>query len=261
MLGIDPMRVQVIQGDTDVVKEGQGTGGSWSIPLGGACLTYASRDLIDLAMPLAAEALEAANEDIEFTDGRFVIAGTDRALDWKGVAEAAAEKAVSLVAVGRFTPENHTYPNGCHCCEVEIDPDTGAVRIVAYSVAHDFGRTLNPLMLAGQVHGGIAQGLGQAGFEHVVYDESGQLLSGSLLDYCLPRADQIPAIDFQSLETPSPSNPAGFKGCGEAGAAGSPPALANAVMDALKPLGVRHLDMPYTPQRVWRAIQDARKTQ
>ncbi len=261
MLGIEPARVQVIQGDTDVVKEGQGTGGSWSIPLGGACLTYASRDLIDLATPLAAEALEAANEDIEFADGRFVITGTDRALDWAGVAEQAAAQAVSLVTIGRFTPENHTYPNGCHCCEVEIDPETGIVTIAAYAVAHDFGRTLNPLMLAGQVHGGVAQGLGQAGFEHVVHDENGQLLSGSLLDYCLPRADQLPPIDFESLETPSPSNPAGFKGCGEAGAAGAPPALANAVMDALKPLGVRHFDMPYTPQRVWRAIQDARKSQ
>jgi carbon-monoxide dehydrogenase large subunit len=142
-----------------------------------------------------------------------------------------------------------------------VDPETGLLEIVAYTVAHDFGRTLNPLMLAGQVHGGVVQGLGQAGFEHVVYDETGQFLSGSLLDYCLPRADQLPLIDFLSLETPSPSNPAGFKGCGEAGAAGSPPALANAVMDAFRPLGVRHIDMPYTPQRVWRAIQDARNSQ
>ena len=261
MLGIDPMRVRVIQGDTDQVREGKGTGGSWSIPLGAACLTFASRDMVNLAMPLAADALEVVASDLEFAGGRFVIAGTDRALDWEGVAEVAAARSVTLMTIGRFTPENHTYPNGCHCCEVEVDPETGLLEIVAYTVAHDFGRTLNPLMLAGQVHGGVVQGLGQAGFEHVVYDETGQFLSGSLLDYCLPRADQLPLIDFLSLETPSPSNPAGFKGCGEAGAAGSPPALANAVMDAFRPLGVRHIDMPYTPQRVWRAIQNARNSQ
>ena len=255
LLGIEPDRVRVIQGDTDAVREGQGTGGSRSIPLGGACLTFAARDIIDAAKPLAAAALEAAAEDIVFEDGRFVIAGTDRWLDWAGLAEAAAAHQVTLAAVGRFTPENHTYPNGCHCCEVEIDPDTGLVEILAYTVAHDFGRTLNPLLLAGQVHGGVVQGLGQAAFEQVIYDpDSGQLLTGSFLDYCVPRADQVPAIDFLSLETPAPSNPAGFKGCGEAGAAGAPPAFANAVVDAL---GVRHIDMPLTPERVWRAIREA----
>ncbi len=266
LLGIDPMRIEVIQGDTDRVKEGVGTGGSRSIPLGGACLHFASHDLVEKAKPIAGHLLEAAAADIEFEQGRFVIAGTDRWVDWSAIAAAASDGSLpanidaSLDAVGRFSPQNHTYPNGCHCCEVEVDPDTGAVEIMRYTVAHDFGRVLNPIMLAGQVHGGVVQGLGQALFEHTVYDpESGQLLSGSLMDYCLPHAADVPNIDFHPLVTASPSNPMGFKGCGEAGATGGPPALVNAVLDALSPLGVRHIDMPLTPQRVWQAIQDAKE--
>ena len=153
-----------------------------------------------------------------------------------------------------FSPPNHTFPAGCHVCEVEIDRETGRLEIAAYIVVHDFGRLLNPMLLAGQVHGGVAQGLGQAAFEHTAYDTDGQLLAGSLMDYCLPRADDLPDIDFTSRPTPCPSNPLGFKGCGEAGAAGAPPAFANAVVDAL---GVRHIDMPLTPERVWRAIREA----
>ena len=256
-LGIDPARVAVVQGDTDLVAEGKGTGGSRSIPLAGACLTAAAREIVERAMSLAEDVLEAAAADIVFEDGSFRIAGTDRAAGWEDVAGAAAARGEPLRAVGRFTPENHTYPNGCHVCEVEVDPETGAFDIVRYSVVHDFGRALNPPMLAGQVHGGVAQGLGQAGFEATVHDSEGQLLSGSLMDYCLPRADQLPAIDFVPVETPCPANPAGFKGCGEAGAAGSPPALVNAVVDALAPFGVRHLDMPLTPERVWRALAGA----
>jgi carbon-monoxide dehydrogenase large subunit len=266
LLGIDPMRVDVVQGDTDRVKEGVGTGGSRSIPLGGACITFAVEALVEKAKPIAGHMLEAATGDIEFADGRFTIAGTDRWIDWAGVAEAVAGGAVptdidsALDEVGRFSPQNHTYPNGCHCCEVEVDPDTGSVALLRYTVVHDFGRVLNPMMLAGQVHGGVVQGIGQALFEETVYDaESGQMLSGSLMDYCLPRADDLPGIDFHSIETPCPSNPAGFKGCGEAGAAGAPPAMVNAVVDALAPLGVRHIDMPLTPQKVWRAIQDAKE--
>ena len=256
-LGIDPERVAVVQGDTDRVAEGQGTGGSRSIPLAGACLTEASRAVIDAAKPLAGDVLEAAAEDIAFDAGAFRIVGTDRAASWEAVARAAAARGVDLRAVGRFAPENHTYPNGCHVCEVEVDPETGAVTIERYTVAHDFGRVLNPLLLAGQVHGGVAQGLGQAGFEATVYDRSGQLLSGSFMDYCLPRADDLPAFDFTPVETACPSNPVGFKGCGEAGAAGSPPAFVNAVIDALAPCGVRHIDMPLTPERVWRALAEA----
>ncbi|HEX9645918.1 MAG TPA: xanthine dehydrogenase family protein molybdopterin-binding subunit [Alphaproteobacteria bacterium] len=265
-LGIEPARVRVVQGDTDLVREGKGTGGSRSISLGGACLTVAAAALIAKAKPLAGHLLEAASADIEFADGRFRIAGTDRALDWAALAAAAADGGypddldAKLDAIGRFSPQNHTYPNGCHCCEVEVDPETGAVRILRYTVVHDFGRVLNPLLLAGQVHGGVAQGLGQAVFEHVAYDpESGQLLTGSFMDYCVPRADQLPAIDLETVATPSPSNPAGFKGCGEAGAAGAPPAVVNAVVDALAAYGVRHLDMPLTPERVWRAIRAARQ--
>ena len=267
LLGIDPMRVSVIQGDTDRVKEGQGTGGSRSIPLGGACITFAVDALVDKAKPIAGHVLEAATADIEFADGRFTIAGTDRWIDWAGLATAIASGALPgdsdsmLDEVGRFSPQNHTYPNGCHCCEVEVDPETGAVELLRYTVVHDFGRVLNPMMLAGQVHGGVVQGIGQALFEETVYDaESGQLLSGSWMDYCLPRAADLPAIDFHSIATPCPSNPAGFKGCGEAGAAGAPPALVNAVIDALAPLGVRHIDMPLSPQRVWHAIQRATET-
>ena len=257
-LGIDPERVTVVQGDTDRVAEGQGTGGSRSIPLGGACLAAAARAVVDMAKPLAGDALEAAAGDIAFEDGAFRIVGTDRAADWEAVARAAAARDIDLRAVGRFAPENHTYPNGCHVCEVEVDPETGAVAIERYTATHDFGRVLNPLLLAGQVHGGVAQGLGQAGFEATVHDPSGQLLSGSFMDYCLPRAGDLPPIDFAPVETPCPSNPAGFKGCGEAGAAGSPPAFVNAVVDALAPCGVRHLDMPLTPERVWRALREAR---
>ena len=154
----------------------------------------------------------------------------------------------------RFTPENFTFPYGCHICEVEIDPDTGAVEIVDYTAVHDFGRALNPSLLAGQVHGGLAQGIGQALTEHTVYDGSGQMLSGSFMDYGLPRADDLPAFNFVRRETPSPRNPLGVKGCGEAGAAGSPPAVINAIVDALSPYGIRHLDMPATPQRVWQAL-------
>lgn len=257
-LGIDPERVTVIQGDTDRVAEGQGTGGSRSIPLGGACLAAAAREIVEAAAPLAAELLEAAAEDIAFSDGAFRIVGTDRAAGWADVAAAAAERGAALAATGRFDPQNHTYPNGCHVCEAEIDPETGAAEIVRFTVVHDFGRALNPALLAGQIHGGAAQGLGQAAFESVVYDESGQLLSGSFMDYCLPRADALPAISFTRVETPCPSNPAGFKGCGEAGAAGAPPAFVNAVVDALAPLGVRHLEMPLTPERIWRAVREAK---
>ncbi len=258
-LGLDAAQVTVVQGDTDRIAEGNGTGGSRSIPLSGACLQAAARDVVAAAIPWVGELLEAAEADIVFDDGVFRIAGTDRVADWEAVAEAAAEGGATLQAVGRFTPTNHTYPNGCHVCEVEVDPETGAVDILRYTVAHDFGRVLNPLMLAGQVHGGVVQGLGQAGFEHTVHDASGQLLSGSFMDYCVPRADQIPNIDFIPLETPCPSNPAGFKGCGEAGAAGSPPALVNAVLDALAPFGVRHIDMPLTSERIWRALNAARE--
>ena len=258
LLGIDPERITVVQGDTDRIAEGQGTGGSRSIPLGGACLLAAARALVETATPFAAELLEAAAQDIAFSDGAFRIVGTDRAAGWVDVAAAAAESGAALGATGRFDPRNHTYPNGCHVCEIEVDPETGETGIARFTAVHDFGRALNPALLAGQVHGGAAQGLGQAACEAAVYDESGQLLSGSLMDYCLPRADRLPPLSFVRVETPCPSNPAGFKGCGEAGAAGAPPAFVNAVVDALAPLGVRHIEMPLTSEKVWRAIRGAK---
>ena len=224
------------------------------------------RTMLARAKQIASELLETAPADIEFDDGRFVIVGTDRAVSLKEIARASFEARFTppggkpgLGESGDFRPPNPTFPNGCHIAEVEIDPETGVFTILRYTMVHDFGRVLNPLLVEGQLHGGVAQGLGQAGFERVVYDESsGQLLSGSLMDYCLPRADDLPDLDFTERSTPSPTNPLGIKGCGEAGAAGAPPALMNAIMSALAALGVRHFDMPATPERLWKTIQDAR---
>ncbi len=269
LLGLDPALVDVIEGDTDRVRDGKGTGGSRSIPLGGAAIKLTSEILIDKARTIAGHHLEAAVADIEFVGGRFAVAGTDRVLTWAELARIAGDPAVlpdgmapGLEAHATFNPPNHTFPNGCHVCEVEIDPDTGALTVARYTVVHDFGRILNPLLLTGQVHGGVAQGLGQAMFEQIAYDPgSGQLLSGSFMDYPIPRASQVPMFDVTNPQTPCPSNPMGFKGCGEAGAAGAPPALVNAAINALSPLGIRHIDMPLTPERVWRAIQQAKETQ
>ncbi len=166
-----------------------------------------------------------------------------------------------LDAEERFQPENYTYPYGCHVCEVEVDPDTGQTILLGYTAVHDFGRAINPMMLAGQVHGGVAQGIGQALLEHTAYAPDGQLLAGSYMDYCLPRADDLPMFHFTHLVSPSPSNPLDIKGCGEAGATGAPPAVINAILDALAPLGVTHIDMPATPERVWQAIRSARERQ
>ena len=249
-LGLSFDSIVIVQGDTDQVETGLGTGGSWSVPMGGGAIAMAADALIEKSKHVAAGQLEAALADVEFSDGHFRVVGTDLSL---GFAEAAA----GLDGAARFTPDNHTFPYGCHICEVDVDPETGQVEIVAYCAVHDFGRALNPLLLAGQVHGGLVQGMGQAVFEHTVYDADGQLLTGSYMDYCLPRAGDVPFIDFENVVTPSERNPLGIKGCGEAGATGSPPALINAIVDALAPYGVRHIDMPATAERVWRAIRDA----
>ena len=249
-LGLPFDRIEIIQGDTDRIETGLGTGGSWSIPMGGGAISMAADALIEKARQVAAGQLEAALADVEFADGRFRIVGTD-------VATGFAAAAAGLEGAARFTPDNHTFPYGCHICELEVDPETGRVKIVAYCAVHDFGRALNPLLLAGQVHGGLVQGMGQAVFEQTVYDDDGQLLSGSYMDYCLPRARDVPFIDFENVVTPTERNPLGIKGCGEAGATGSPPAVINAIVDALAPYGVRHVDMPATPERVWLAIQAA----
>ena len=264
-LGLPFEKIRVVQGDTDRIASGAGTGGSWSLPMGGGAVVHAVDRLIETVKPVAADALEAAAADVEFRDGAFRVAGTDLAVSFDEAASRAAadgharsDGAPGVEAVAVYEPANNTYPYGTHLCEVEVDPETGAVRIVGYTAVHDFGQVLNPLLLAGQVHGGLAQGLGQALLEHTVYDGEGQLLSGSFMDYCIPRADDLPEFGFEPWVTPSPGNPLDIKGCGEAGAAGSPPAAINAVLDALASVGVTDFDMPATPERVWRAIRAAR---
>ena len=264
-LGIDIAQVRVIQGDTDLVATGAGTGGSRSLPIGGVSCDRAATDVIEKGKRIAAEVLEAAVEDIEFADGAFSIAGTDRNASLADIARAAADPAKlpegeepGLTGEGTHGSTVYTYPNGCHVCEVEVDPETGQVTLDRYAALDDFGKVINPMLLAGQVYGGIGQGVGQALHENCVYDEDGQLLSGSLMDYGLPRADDIPDIAFDYHEdTPCTTNPLGLKGSGEAGAVGAPPAVMNAILDALSVRGVKAIDMPATPQSVWRAIRDA----
>jgi carbon-monoxide dehydrogenase large subunit len=265
-LGIDIARIRVVQGDTELIESGRGTGGSRALPVQGSAVVKTADLVIAKAKRIAAHLLEANELDVEFKEGVFAIAGTDRRLSIDEVARAAFDPAKlpkgmspGLEDKARHKPAAATYPNGCHICEVEVDEGTGAVEVLRYTVVDDFGAVVNPMMLEGQVHGGIAQGLGQALLEHTVYDEeSGQLLSGSFMDYDMPRADDLPAIAFHTENIPSTANPLGVKGAGEAGAIGAPPAVINAVVDALAPLGVRHIDMPATPERVWRAIQAAR---
>lgn len=254
-LGIDPADIEVIQGDTDRVPSGHGTGGSASLPIAGAALADASVDLIDKARPLAAEALEAALGDVEFADGAFRIVGTDRAIGLQAVARGMAAEAM-LAGKGYWKPTGPTFPNGCHVAEVEVDPETGEWWLRRYTMLHDFGVVLNPMLLQGQLQGGVAQGVGQALCERVVHNpDSGQVLTGSLMDYQLPRADDLPALELECLPTPAPTHPLGIKGCGEAGAAGGAPAVMNALLDALSVAGVRGIEMPATPERVWHALR------
>ncbi len=266
-LGLPLDKVRVLQGDTHAIAFGRGTGGSRSLPVGVAALAHAADKLIAKGKKIAAHLLEAAEADIAFADGAFAIAGTDRSVSLEAVARAAFAPGAlpegiepGFAESGHFTPPAPTFPNGCHVCEVEVDPETGVIDIVRYLVVDDFGTVVNPLLLAGQVHGGVAQGIGQAMLERVVFDPgSGQLLSGSLTDYALPRADDLPPIEFRYNVVPCRTNPLGLKGAGEAGAIGAPPALVNAVVDALAELGIEHIDMPLRPETVWRRIRDARK--
>src|SRR5712691_11415664 len=265
-LGVPPDRIQVFSGDSDALDAGRGNGGSGAISVGGSAVLHATEKAIERGRRIAAHLLEAAPEDVALRDGRFVVAGTDRDVAWSRVARTAyqprqlppgLEPGWSDTAA--FTPPAVTFPNGCHVCEVEIDEETGAVRVVRYTVVDDVGRMVNPMLVKGQIHGGVAQGLGQGLFELLAYDAAtGQLLSASFMDYALPRADDVPFFDVGSYEVPTAVNPLGAKGVGEAGTVGALPALLNAVNDALTPLGVRHLDMPVTAERVWRAIRDAR---
>ncbi len=256
-LGVEFDRMTMIQGDTTRVATGSGTGGSRSVPVGGASVAEAALKIRDKARVRAADMLEAAAADIVVEDGRFTVIGTDRSVSLAEIA-ARAEDAVAFAEGGKFTPPAHTFPNGAHVVEVEIDPDTGTVTILRYTVVDDFGNVLNPMMVAGQVHGGVAQGIGQALLEHTVYDADGQLLSGSFMDYAMPRADNLPFLDFKYTVIPCRTNPMGVKGAGEAGCIGAPPAVINAVVDALKPYGITHIDMPATPSAIWQAIRSAR---
>jgi len=264
-LGLDPAVVQYIDGDTDRVAFGIGTNGSRSTVIGGSALWMAADKVIAKGKRIAAHLLEAAEADIEFADGNFAVAGTDRRLALTDVARASFQAGRlppglegGLFETGTFAPDDNTYPNGSHVCEVEIDPDTGALDIVRYVVVDDVGTVVNPLGLKGQIHGGVAQGLGQALMEEVVYDrESGQNLTGSFMDYAMPRADTMPYMEITSNPVPTKRNPLGAKGAGEAGTVGALPAIINAVVDALSPLGVTGLDMPATAQRIWQAMRDA----
>jgi len=263
-LGVPPEKVRLVQGDSDLVKRGGGTGGSRSLLMGGVAINRAGDKVIERVRRIAAHLFETALPDIEFKEGVAQVVGTDRRLTLGEAAVAVAagrvpdELAGPVSEAGDYKAEAMTFPNGCHVCELEVEADTGRVQVLRYTVVDDFGTVTNPLLVAGQVHGGAAQGLGQALLERTLYDADGQLLTGSLMDYCLPRADDMPPIALTLVQDlPCTTNPLGAKGAGEAGCIGAPPAIINALLDALAPLGVRHLDMPATPERVWRAMRDA----
>ncbi|MEH6950085.1 xanthine dehydrogenase family protein molybdopterin-binding subunit [Nitrobacter sp. NHB1] len=258
--GIPPERVHMIQGDTDVVVSGLGTGGSSSIPSGGVSVERATRKLGDQLREIASEALETSAADLEISHGSVRIAGTDRSISFVDLAKRAADPS-KLTANESFSSADGTYPNGTHVVEVEIDPATGKTELVNYVVVDDFGMTLNPLLLAGQIHGGTMQGIGQALMEQAVYDASdGQLITGTLMDYALPRAADGTSITFETHNVPCVTNPLGVKGAGEAGAIGSCPAVVNAIIDALwREYGIDHIDMPATPERVWMAIRERQR--
>ena len=264
-LGLDPARMRVIDGDTDRVAFGIGTMGSRSTVIGGSALYFAAEKIIEKAKIIAAHMLEASVVDMEFADGVFSVAGTDRSVSLTEIAKASFTPArlpkgvePGLYETATFAPEDDTYPNGSHVCEVEIDPETGMTEVVGYWVVDDVGTMINPVIVKGQIHGGVAQGVGQALAEQVAYDpDSGQLLSGSFMDYAIPRAADFPDIGIAAHSVPTQRNPLGVKGAGEAGTVGALPATMNAVMNALAEVGVTGLDMPATPNRVWRAIRDA----
>ena len=266
-LGLDPKDVLYVDGDTDRVAFGMGTMGSRSTVIGGTALWMAADKVIAKGKKIAARLLEAAEADVTFGDGKFGVVGTDRAVVLKDVARAAFQPAQlppgvepGLYETGTFSPKQATWPNGCHVCEVEVDPDTGNVALASYVIVDDVGTVINPVTLKGQIHGGVAQGVGQALMEQIVYDrESGQLMTASFMDYAIPRGDTFPDMHIESNPVPTKLNPLGAKGAGEAGTVGALPAVMNAVIDALAQVGVRQLDMPASAERVWQAIQDARR--
>jgi aerobic carbon-monoxide dehydrogenase large subunit len=256
--GLPPDRVHVFQGDTDMIATGLGTGGSASIPTGGVSVERATRELGERLRDIAAEALEASPGDLEINDGTIRVAGTDRSISFADLAKRPGIDASILNASATFAAADGTFPNGTHLAEVEIDPATGFIHIVNYVIVDDFGVTLNPLLLAGQVHGGAMQGIGQALMEQAVYSATdGQLQTGTFMDYALPRAADGPSFVFETHNVPCTTNPLGVKGAGEAGAIGSCPAVVNAIIEGLwREYGIDHIDMPATPERVWTAIQE-----
>ena len=266
MIGIDANMVEIVHGDTSKVPMGMGTYGSRSIAVGGSAMVRATEKIIAKAKKIASHLLEASEADIELKDGAFSVAGTDKSVAWGDVTLAAyvphnyplEDIEPGLEETAFYDPANFTYPAGAYACEVEVDPDTGKVSIERFCAADDFGNIINPMIVTGQVHGGLAQGIGQALLENCSYDENGQLLSASYMDYAMPRADDLPMFQVDHEDgTPCTHNPLGVKGCGEAGAIGSPPAVVNAVVDALRSAGkdVTHIDMPLSPDRVWAAMQ------
>ena len=263
-LGVPFDKIRLLQGDSDQLVHGGGTGGSRSTMLSGTAVIQAADQVIAKGKEMAAHVLEASAGDIEFRDGRFVIAGTDRAVGIMELAERVrrglklpdgSSASLNVSHVTAALPG--TYPNGCHVAEVEVDPDTGAAEVVKYTAVNDFGTVVNPLLVEGQTHGGVVQGLGQALMEGAVYDQDGQLITGSFMDYAMPRAKNTPSFVVENHPVPTKLNPVGAKGCGEAGCSGGLPSVMNAVVDALSEYGVRHIEMPATPQRIWQTIQSA----
>jgi carbon-monoxide dehydrogenase large subunit len=269
MLGIDESQVDIVHGDTSKIPMGMGTYGSRSLAVGGSAIVKATEKIIAKCKKIASHLMEASEADVEVKDGRFGVAGTDKSVAWTDITLAAyvphnfplESLEPGLEETAFYDPSNFTYPAGAYACEVEVDPETGEIEIAGFWAADDFGNVVNPMIVEGQVHGGVAQGIGQAMLEHTVYDDEGQLRTGSYMDYAMPRAADLPMIKVDhSCVTPCTHNPLGVKGCGEAGAIGSPPALVNAVLDALNRGGIKvdHIDMPLSPSRVWSAIQAAR---
>jgi carbon-monoxide dehydrogenase large subunit len=263
-LGVPEDKIHLAQADTDEVAIGRGTYASRSMMIGGSALRGAADEVIERGKRFAAHFMEANAADIVFGDGAFTIAGTDRSMPIEQVAQMSfipvglpSELGVGLQGAGAFFSDMPSFPNGCHICELEIDPETGAVELDRYTVVDDCGTVINPLLAKGQIMGGIAQGAGQALYEDVVYDrDSGQLLTGTLMDYGIPRADTLPAISIDFSPVPSTTNPLGAKGVGEGGTVASTPTVMNAILDALAPLGVIDVPMPATPERIWHAIRE-----
>jgi carbon-monoxide dehydrogenase large subunit len=268
LLGLPLETFRLVQADTRAVKAGAGHGGARSMHQGGAALVKAAQQVVEKGRAIAAGLLQADIADVVFSAGRFVVSETERQIDLLAVARAAIDPAnlpegmtPGLDCYAFNTSDVFTFPNGCHIAEVEIDPETGTVSLERYTAVDDYGRLINPMLTRGQVQGGVAQGIGQALVEHTVYDPgSGQLLSGSLMDYALPRADDLPSFDITLAELPTLANPLGVKGSGQAGCIAAPQTIINAILDALAPLGVDHIDMPATPERVWRAIRAAHRS-